>query len=100
MIVTVTLDDASTVTMKAKFFSDQAEKLFGLSPQEAFDINERIGEDGAVVEQVKEKILLKPLWIKGKSVEDNDEVVIQVSSFGWLDPHKKTDEILSRYQGY
>ena len=100
MIVTVTLDDASTVTMKAKFFSDQAEKLFGLSPQEAFDINERIGEDGAVVEQVKEKILLKPLWIKGKSVEDNDEVVIRVSSFGWHDPHKQRDELLSRYQGY
>lgn len=100
MIVTVTLDDASSITLKAKFFSDQAEKLFGLSSQEAFDINERIGEEGAVVEQVKDKILLKPIWIKGKSVEDNDEVVIQVNSFGWLDPHKKTDEILSRYQGF
>ena len=101
MIVTVTLDDNSSITMKAKFFGETAEQLFGMTSDEAYEINERIGEENAVVEQVKDKILLKPLWIKGKAKEDqiSDEIVLDISKFGWLDPHKKTDEILSRYQG-
>ncbi len=101
MILTVTLDDNSSATMKAKFFNDLAEELIGMSAAEAYEINERIGEDGAVIEQVKSIILLKPLWAKAKATKDNvsGETVLDIRRFGWLDPHKKTDEILSRYKG-
>ncbi len=98
MILTITLDDHED-TIRAKFFGEIAEKLLGLSGKEAYEIIERTGDETTPIEQQKDKLLQRKIWIKGVSRLDNysNELTISVNQFGWIDPKEKSTDILNRF---
>jgi replication factor A1 len=101
MIITLVLDD-STETISAKFFADNAEKLLGMSGEEAFEMKEKLGEDSAPVKQQKNNIIMKEISIIGRTKlnEKDDKLELTVNQFNMIDYQNKTDEIFDRFEQY
>lgn len=99
MILSVTMDDSND-TIAVKFFGDKAEKLLGVTAQEAYELNERLNEDDLVVRKYEGQILHKELEVTGRIVlNKNDNKEMNASWYNEIDLSKETSNKLSRLEG-
>ncbi len=96
IIITLTLDD-SVSTIIAKFFNKNAEKLIGMSGEEAKEKTEKI-DPNATTEELK----MNDLWIEGKVAtnKEREEQYITVNNFGKIDYSEETNNTLQRMEGW
>lgn len=101
MVISLTLDDGKD-TVSVKFFADNAEKLLQMKAEDAFEMIQRLDEPTAPINQQKDKIELKKIWVKGKVKKDevNSKLEISANKFGFVDPSQKTEDILNKYDQY
>jgi len=99
MILTVTIDD-SEETITVKFFGDKAEKLLGVSAQEAYELSERLNEDDSIVRKYEGNLLHKDLEITGRViVNNNNNKEFNASWYNEIDLASETSDKLSRLEG-